>query len=33
VRNTPKAAAQQSWIDEKSVVLETLLNMKRTGTD
>ncbi len=28
-----KAAAQQDWIDEKAVVLETLLGMKRAGAD
>jgi porphobilinogen synthase len=28
-----KAAAQQGWIDEKTVVLETLLSMKRAGAD
>ncbi|MBB5149149.1 porphobilinogen synthase [Ureibacillus thermosphaericus] len=28
-----KAAAQNGWIDEKSVVLETLLGMKRAGAD
>ena len=28
-----KAAAQNGWIDEKSVVLETLLGMKRAGSD
>jgi porphobilinogen synthase len=28
-----KAAAQQGWIDEKTVVLETLLSMKRSGAD
>lgn len=28
-----KAAAQQGWIDEKSVILETLLCMKRAGAD
>lgn len=28
-----KAAAQNGWIDEKSVVLESLLSMKRAGAD
>jgi len=28
-----KAAAQQGWIDEQAVVLETLLSMKRAGAD
>jgi len=28
-----KAAAAQGWIDEKGVVLETLLSMKRAGAD
>ena len=28
-----KAAAQQGWIDEKKVVLEMLLSMKRAGAD
>ncbi|OLO40512.1 delta-aminolevulinic acid dehydratase [Alkalihalophilus pseudofirmus] len=28
-----KAAAQNGWIDEKSVVLETLTSMKRAGAD
>jgi porphobilinogen synthase len=28
-----KAAAQLGWIDEKAVVLETLLSMKRAGAD
>lgn len=28
-----KAAAQQGWIDEKTVVLETLTSMKRSGAD
>ncbi len=28
-----KAAAEKSWIDEKSVVLETLLSFKRAGAD
>jgi len=28
-----KAAAEQDWIDEKKVVLETLIRMKRTGAD
>ena len=28
-----KAAAEKGWIDEKSVVLETLLGMKRAGAD
>ena len=28
-----KAAAQRSWIEEKSVVLETLLSFKRAGAD
>jgi porphobilinogen synthase len=28
-----KAAAQQGWIDEKQVVLETLTSMKRAGAD
>ena len=27
-----KAAAQNGWIDEKSVVLESLTAMKRAGT-
>lgn len=28
-----KAAAQNGWLDEKNVVLETLLGMKRAGAD
>lgn len=28
-----KAAAQNGWIDEKSIVLETLTSMKRAGAD
>ncbi|NJL39666.1 MAG: porphobilinogen synthase, partial [Leptolyngbyaceae cyanobacterium SM1_4_3] len=28
-----KAAAEQGWIDEKKVVLETLTSMKRAGAD
>jgi porphobilinogen synthase len=28
-----KAAAQQGWIDEQSVMLETLISMKRAGAD
>ena len=28
-----KAAAERGWIDEKSVVLETLLGFKRAGAD
>ena len=28
-----KAAAQNGWIDEKKVTLETLLSMKRAGAD
>ncbi|NJL37670.1 MAG: porphobilinogen synthase [Leptolyngbyaceae cyanobacterium RM2_2_4] len=28
-----KAAAEQGWIDEKKVVLETLMSMKRAGAD
>ena len=28
-----KAAAEKGWIDEKAVVLETLLGMKRAGSD
>lgn len=28
-----KAAAEQGWIDEKKVVLETLISMKRAGAD
>ncbi|GET37460.1 porphobilinogen synthase [Microseira wollei] len=28
-----KAAAQQGWIDEKKVILETLTSMKRAGAD
>jgi porphobilinogen synthase len=28
-----KAAAAKGWIDEKSVVLETLLSIKRAGAD
>mgnify|MGYP003586953694 FL=1 len=28
-----KAAAEKGWIDEKRIVLETLLSMKRAGTD
>lgn len=28
-----KAAAQNGWIDEKKVVLETLISMKRAGAD
>ena len=30
---TVKAAAQQGWIDEKKIVLETLVSMKRAGAD
>lgn len=28
-----KAAAQNGWIDEKRVILETLTSMKRAGAD
>lgn len=28
-----KAAAQQGWIDEKKVILETLTSIKRAGAD
>ena len=28
-----KAAAEQGWIDEKKVILETLTSMKRAGAD
>ena len=28
-----KAAAQNGWIDERRVVLETLLSIKRAGAD
>lgn len=28
-----KAAAERGWIDEPSVVLETLTSMKRAGAD
>ncbi len=28
-----KAAAQQGWVDEKAIVLETLLSIKRAGAD
>lgn len=28
-----KAAAKQGWIDEKSLILETLISMKRAGAD
>lgn len=28
-----KAAAEQGWIDEKKVILETLISMKRAGAD
>jgi porphobilinogen synthase len=28
-----KAAAQNGWIDEKKIVLETLTAMKRAGAD
>ena len=28
-----KAAAANGWIDEKRIVLETLLSMKRAGAD
>jgi porphobilinogen synthase len=28
-----KAAAEQGWIDEKQVILETLISMKRAGAD
>ena len=28
-----KAAAEKGWIDEKRIVLETLLSMKRAGAD
>jgi porphobilinogen synthase len=28
-----KAAGQQGWIDEKKVILETLLSIKRAGAD
>jgi len=28
-----KAAAANGWIDERSVVLETLTSMKRAGAD
>jgi porphobilinogen synthase len=28
-----KAAAQQGWIDEQTVVMETLTGLKRAGAD
>ena len=28
-----KAAAERAWIDEREVVLETLLSFKRAGAD
>ena len=28
-----KAAAQKGWVDEKSIVLETLTSIKRAGAD
>jgi len=28
-----KAAAQQGWIDEPTVVMETLTSLKRAGAD
>jgi porphobilinogen synthase len=28
-----KAAAANGWLDERAVVLETLLSMKRAGAD
>ncbi len=28
-----KAAAQQGWINEKAIVMETLTSMKRAGAD
>ena len=28
-----KAAAQKGWIDEKRIVTESLLSMKRAGSD
>ena len=28
-----KAAAQQDWIDEKAVMMESLLSIKRAGAD
>jgi porphobilinogen synthase len=28
-----KAAAQNGWLDERAVVLEALLSMKRAGAD
>ena len=28
-----KAAAQKGWIDEKAIVLETLLSFKRAGAN
>lgn len=28
-----KAAAQKGWVDEKAIVLETLISMKRAGAD
>ena len=28
-----KAAAQNGWVDEKSIVLETLTSIKRAGAD
>ena len=28
-----KAAAKNGWIDEEKVVMETLLSMKRAGSD
>jgi porphobilinogen synthase len=29
----PKAAAQNSWLDERKCVLEVLVSMKRAGAD
>ena len=28
-----KAAAQHGWVDERAIVLETLLSIKRAGAD
>ena len=28
-----KAAAANGWIDEKAIVMETLISMKRAGAD
>ena len=33
IRNQIESASQNGWVDEKSIVLETLTSIKRAGAD